>query len=354
MSYGLRGCDGSVQGLGLLDHCSMGLGDCTPASCSGPYSNPVFNYDYWLNQTGAGASAPAGPITTPITTAQQHAVTGPPPSMSLWDLQALFGIPYNCDPRDVQCVDCQSQASVAAQTLWAQSGGSIPVGTKINWTCDKSPAALQSFLVNNPQYQPPAPTVTTPATTVAYTSSGAPVNAPVAASSTATTPSAAAPSYSPHVTFAASRQGTLQPGDVWQVSITGAQPGSQIVVKGGKGGAQDQTVMGSADSSGSFSLTGTITADQAGSWNETWSAGGKVAGSFGFSVVVPASPSAPATGSPAPATGSPAGGSAPATGSAPAAGSAALSIGGFDLSSIPWWGWAGGAAALLFAFGGKR
>jgi len=27
---------------------------------------------------------------------------------------------------------------------------------------------------------------------------------------------------------------------------------------------------------------------------------------------------------------------------------------GFDLSTIPWWAWAGGAAALLFAFGGKR
>lgn len=29
-------------------------------------------------------------------------------------------------------------------------------------------------------------------------------------------------------------------------------------------------------------------------------------------------------------------------------------IPGFDLSSIPWWGWAAGAGALFFAFGGSR
>lgn len=33
----------------------------------------------------------------------------------------------------------------------------------------------------------------------------------------------------------------------------------------------------------------------------------------------------------------------------------AVSIGGFDLSSVPWWGWAvAGGAALSFAFGGGR
>jgi hypothetical protein len=29
-------------------------------------------------------------------------------------------------------------------------------------------------------------------------------------------------------------------------------------------------------------------------------------------------------------------------------------VGGFDLSTVPWWGWAGAAAVAFFAFGGKR
>jgi hypothetical protein len=36
------------------------------------------------------------------------------------------------------------------------------------------------------------------------------------------------------------------------------------------------------------------------------------------------------------------------------AASSSMTIGGFDLSSIPWWGWLAAGGVALFAFGGKR
>jgi hypothetical protein len=89
---------------------------------------------------------------------------------------------------------------------------------------------------------------------------------------------------------------------------------------------------------------------------------GKTAAQF-FQPVAPVVPSAhppvviqqPVVTSPTP---SPSGG-APAMppGTSAAAGAAASSslvIGGFDLGSIPWWGWVAGAGAAFFALGGGR
>jgi hypothetical protein len=69
-------------------------------------------------------------------------------------------------------------------------------------------------------------------------------------------------------------------------------------------------------------------------------------------VVKAVAPAAKAS-APAPAAGPSA---VPAAEGAPAL-SSSLSlptVGGFDLSSIPWWGWAGAAGVALFMFGGGR
>jgi hypothetical protein len=62
-----------------------------------------------------------------------------------------------------------------------------------------------------------------------------------------------------------------------------------------------------------------------------------------------ASSGAPAAGA---ATGSTATGSR-ATGSTATSSTSDTTIAGFDLSSIPWWGWAIGAGVAIFAMRGK-
>jgi hypothetical protein len=44
----------------------------------------------------------------------------------------------------------------------------------------------------------------------------------------------------------------------------------------------------------------------------------------------------------------------PATPGSPGSGFTLPTVDGFDLSSIPWWGWAAGAGVALMAFGGGR
>ena len=75
------------------------------------------------------------------------------------------------------------------------------------------------------------------------------------------------------------------------------------------------------------------------------------------SKLVPTSPSAPPAktggggappGAPPPAGGSGSGGSS--SGGGASSSSSSSTIGGFDLSSVPWWAWAGGAVAAFFAF----
>lgn len=165
---------------------------------------------------------------------------------------------------------------------------------------------------------------------------------------TATSQAVAPPAtYSPHVTFSSSRGGsTLYPGDTWTIVLTGAAPGAQIKVTGGKNGANDTNVMGTADSTGRFSLAGTAGSAELGTWNETWTAGGANAGSFSFTVA--AGPGGTTSG----------GGSTAGSGNTTMTPASGFSMGWFTeqmISGIPnWWLLVGGAVAGLALAGGKH
>jgi hypothetical protein len=135
----------------------------------------------------------------------------------------------------------------------------------------------------------------------------------------------------------------MQVGDSWTVTIMGATPGLQVNVRGSMpGGSFPATLQGMTDGSGNFSKTGTVGTGEIGSWNETWSVGNADTGSVSFTV------SPAAAGNPPGAPAATPGISLPGSSS-----SAAVVSSGFDLSSIPWWGWAAGAGVAVLAFSGK-
>lgn len=99
----------------------------------------------------------------------------------------------------------------------------------------------------------------------------------------------ALPTYNPRVTFTTSRGGTtVQPGDTWTVSISGAPPNLPVSVSAvhPDGGSATQN-FGNTDGAGNWSLSGTFSADMKGNWSEVWKVGTLTAGSFSFSVVIP-------------------------------------------------------------------
>lgn len=123
--------------------------------------------------------------------------------------------------------------------------------------------------------------------------------APTTGGGTSTTPTntnTPPPVYAPQVSFVASRAGTLYPGDTWQIHITGAAPNVTVQVDGTHAGQTNRNTMGTTDAQGNFLLSGTITADSVGSWQETWYAGGQTAGTFGFVVAAPATQTPPTGG----------------------------------------------------------
>jgi hypothetical protein len=145
------------------------------------------------------------------------------------------------------------------------------------------------------------------------------------------------------LTFTSSRGGTaLQVGDTWMVAITGASPNSPVTASGSMPGSSfSGTAMGSTDSNGNFSKSGQVGTGEIGSWSEQWAVGGAPSGAFSFSV----SAAPPYVSS-----------SVPPTVRTPVPTSPLLVAlpGGFDLSSIPWWGWLAAGGVALFAFGGGR
>jgi hypothetical protein len=150
--------------------------------------------------------------------------------------------------------------------------------------------------------------------------------------------------------FQSSRGGTsLYVGDTWTVSITGATPNSPVTVVGtANTGPFGTTTMGTTDSAGNFSKSGTLGTGDVGNWGEQWSVGGLPSGTVSFSVQ-PISVAAPSGG----ATPLPTSGTTPPV-LTPVVTAPAGTTAGFDFSTIPWWGWAAGAGVALFAFGGKR
>jgi hypothetical protein len=159
------------------------------------------------------------------------------------------------------------------------------------------------------------------------------------------------------VTFTSSRGGnTLQVGDTWLVSISGATPNKQVTAKVGT----DTTPMGTTDAGGNFTLAGTARTADVGAWNETWAVGGVPSDGFSFTVqpavtsegkqVINSSGAGSGTG-----TGDGSGAGSSGTGGGTGAGSSGSTTStSFDFSSIPTWGWIVAAAAALFMFKGGR
>jgi len=179
----------------------------------------------------------------------------------------------------------------------------------------------------------PAPSL--PAPPSPYTVLGLP--APAAAA-----PPPAAPISGGRLAFTSSRgSNSLQVGDTWLVSITGASPNMPVTVSGSMpSGAFSGSAMGSTDGAGNFSKAGAVSAADIGNWAENWAVGGVSSGAVSFSVSAKPAP-VPGVVLPAPAP-------------APAPGGSTLVlpvVAGFDLGSIPWWGWAGAAGLAFLAFG---
>jgi hypothetical protein len=135
----------------------------------------------------------------------------------------------------------------------------------------------------------------------------------------------------------------FNPGDTFQVTITGASPNQPIVVQSQIDGVPQPAVSyGSTDATGSATITGTIPAN-GGQWWEQWTVGGVAVGTISFQV-----PGVSTTTT--------------STGGDFTAGSgissitdmlaAPISIFGF---SVPVWGIAAaGVGALMFFGGGKK
>src|SRR5689334_2549016 len=89
----------------------------------------------------------------------------------------------------------------------------------------------------------PVPTqTTTPTYTPAYT-----------AQSTSSGSAIAPAPKGGSVSFQPSRSGSLQPGDTWRISISGASPNTPVTVTGGKNGQSITNSMGTTDGAGNFS-----------------------------------------------------------------------------------------------------
>ena len=162
--------------------------------------------------------------------------------------------------------------------------------------------------------------------------------------------SGSAPANGGKLIFTSSRGGTnaFQVGDTWQVQITGATPNSPVTVSGSMPGSTfSGTSMGSTDNSGNFSKSGTFDTSTVGSWQETWAVGGAQSGTISFTVAAATTPAGQTIITSSGATGG------TATGSTSGSTTSSTTTAGFDLSSIPWWGWAIGAGAAIFAMRGK-
>jgi hypothetical protein len=162
-------------------------------------------------------------------------------------------------------------------------------------------------------------------------------------------PTASGPSPSGgRVNFTTSRgTNAAQVGDAWQVAITGAAPNSPVTVSGTMPGSSFAgTAMGTTDSNGNFSKSGTFGTGDMGSWSEQWSVGGLGSGGFSFSVapVVQLAPPTTTNGGGTATVPPPAGTLPASTSTTPA----------FSISSIPWWGWLAGGGVVLLAVKGGR
>jgi hypothetical protein len=243
----------------------------------------------------------------------------------------------DCDPRDSACVNRNTQRVVAVQDLWAQylsnPATANQAAPQIKINVDTSQAAQAAFMANQP--------ITSQTVSVGGGSAQT-VGQLETTGIYAKPQTVAAPSGGGKLTFTTSRGGTtVYPGDTWIVKITGASPNQPVVVVGGRGGSADMNTMGTTDSSGNFTKSGTFSAADAGQWQESWSVGGKPSGSFGFTLQssVPTTPGGDQIINSS-------GASQPSNPSAP-------SVSLFSFSSIPLWVWGAAAAVGLYAMNSK-
>lgn len=153
------------------------------------------------------------------------------------------------------------------------------------------------------------------------------------------------------VSFTSPHGTAAKVGDTWLIKITGAAPGGQVTVIGGKNGAQDRSNMGLTDSSGTWQQGGIFTSDQVGTWSETWTVNGAPSGSYTFSVSPGTAPTTPAGAVIVTSSGAPT--STPAV-IDPATGLPVVAASGFSFSSLPWWAWAGAAGVAFLAMKGGK
>ena len=73
---------------------------------------------------------------------------GPGACMQYADFLSAIGGFATCDPRDAACASCNQQKSAALSNL--VGGGCVPLGSKVNFSCDSSQAALNQFQNNTP------------------------------------------------------------------------------------------------------------------------------------------------------------------------------------------------------------
>jgi len=141
----------------------------------------------------------------------------------------------------------------------------------------------------------------------------------------------------------------LKPGDTWTVKITGAAPNTGVSVSGiHPNGQSAVNAMGTTDTQGNWSLSGTIDTDPTtvGNWQETWYVGQTNVGSFSFSVTSGASSSAGG------GAGQTAGSVLPTgTGSNTACDGSSFSLAGY---CIPIWALGVGVAVVVFGMGGRH
>jgi hypothetical protein len=146
-------------------------------------------------------------------------------------------------------------------------------------------------------------------------------------------------------------------GDAWSIIVTG--PPNAAVVAGAtqNGSSLGSSPQGTIGSNGQLTITGTMSAAQVGNWTESWTVGGKSAGSLSFSVAAPSGGSG----------GGNTGGSGGGGGNAGGGNTGGNAGGGLNLSSlltgtafsigsvaVPVWGVAAAVLAGFFLMGGKR
>jgi hypothetical protein len=147
MSYGLRGLNGRIVGLGCWDrfgHGVSGLGDATS------------DYQaYEANLAQAWAQGPSAIQKFETNPANAAAVSGPPAAsaqpqlMSYYDLLKQANL-QSCDPRDSTCVSNNVARQAAVEDFWVKNKMTVPVGTQLTFAPQTASQVSEFYNATNP------------------------------------------------------------------------------------------------------------------------------------------------------------------------------------------------------------